>query len=78
MSKIPDVLEKTLQQLNANLEKGFSSDEATRRLEHYSTNTLIEEAVVTATGMNTYFGKTAGLVQKATTTSHFQRAVLKN
>jgi H+-transporting ATPase len=35
------------------------------------------KAVVTATGMNTYFGKTAGLVQKATTTSHFQRAVLK-
>jgi H+-transporting ATPase len=35
------------------------------------------KAVVTATGMKTYFGKTAGLVQKATTTSHFQRAVLK-
>lgn len=33
--------------------------------------------VVTATGMNTYFGKTAGLVQKASTVSHFQRAVLR-
>jgi H+-transporting ATPase len=33
--------------------------------------------VVTATGMNTYFGKTAGLVQKAQGVSHFQRAVLK-
>ena len=33
--------------------------------------------VVTATGMNTYFGKTAGLVQKAQPTSHFQRAVLR-
>ena len=35
------------------------------------------KALVTATGMNTYFGKTAGLVQEAATTSHFQRAVLK-
>lgn len=35
------------------------------------------KAVVTATGMHTYFGKTAGLVQQAATTSHFQRAVLK-
>ena len=35
------------------------------------------KAVVTATGMDTYFGKTAGLVEQATTTSHFQRAVLK-
>jgi H+-transporting ATPase len=34
-------------------------------------------AVVTATGMNTYFGKTAKLVQQAKTVSHFQRAVLK-
>jgi H+-transporting ATPase len=34
------------------------------------------KAVVTATGMNTYFGKTARLVQNAKTTSHFQRAVL--
>jgi H+-transporting ATPase len=33
--------------------------------------------LVTATGMNTYFGKTAGLVQQAKTVSHFQRAVLK-
>ncbi len=32
--------------------------------------------VVTATGMNTYFGKTAQLVQTAETRSHFQRAVL--
>ena len=29
------------------------------------------------TGRNTYFGKTAGLVQEAHTVSHFQRAVLK-
>lgn len=32
---------------------------------------------VTATGMKTYFGKTAGLVEQARTVSHFQRAVLK-
>jgi H+-transporting ATPase len=35
------------------------------------------DGVVTATGMNTYFGKTAGLVEKAGTVSHFQRAVLR-
>jgi H+-transporting ATPase len=29
------------------------------------------------TGQNTYFGKTAQLVQEAHTVSHFQRAVLK-
>ncbi|HTR87091.1 MAG TPA: plasma-membrane proton-efflux P-type ATPase [Reyranella sp.] len=34
-------------------------------------------AEVTATGMNTYFGKTARLVQQAKTVSHFQRAVLR-
>jgi H+-transporting ATPase len=34
------------------------------------------KGLVTATGMNTYFGKTARLVQSAKTTSHFQRAVL--
>jgi H+-transporting ATPase len=34
-------------------------------------------AVVTATGMNTYMGKTAHLVQEAKTVSHFQRAVLR-
>jgi H+-transporting ATPase len=33
--------------------------------------------VVTATGANTYFGKTAGLVEQAGNVSHFQRAVLK-
>lgn len=33
--------------------------------------------VVTATGMNTYFGKTANLVEQARTVSHFQRAVLR-
>ncbi|WP_395666400.1 plasma-membrane proton-efflux P-type ATPase [Methylocella sp.] len=33
--------------------------------------------VVTATGMNTYFGKTAQLVEQAQTVSHFQQAVLK-
>jgi len=33
--------------------------------------------VVTATGMKTYFGKTAGLVDQAHTVSHFQRAVLR-
>jgi H+-transporting ATPase len=32
---------------------------------------------VTATGMQTYFGKTAGLVQQAKSVSHFQRAVLR-
>lgn len=32
---------------------------------------------VVATGMNTYFGRTARLVQQAKTVSHFQRAVLK-
>jgi H+-transporting ATPase len=35
------------------------------------------EALVYATGANTYFGKTAELVQEAHTVSHFQRAVLK-
>ncbi len=34
-------------------------------------------AIVTATGMATYFGKTAQLVAGAGTRSHFQRAVLK-
>ncbi len=34
-------------------------------------------AVVTATGMDTYFGHTARLVQQAGTVSHFQRAVLR-
>src|SRR5664279_5373287 len=34
-------------------------------------------ALVYATGVNTYFGKTAELVQDAHTVSHFQRAVLK-
>ena len=34
-------------------------------------------AMVYATGTNTYFGKTAQLVQEAHTVSHFQRAVLK-
>lgn len=35
------------------------------------------EALVYATGTNTYFGKTAQLVEEAHTVSHFQRAVLK-
>jgi H+-transporting ATPase len=35
------------------------------------------DALVYATGANTYFGKTAQLVQSAHTVSHFQRAVLK-
>lgn len=34
-------------------------------------------AVVTAIGMDTLFGKTAGLVEQAGVTSHFQRAVLR-
>ncbi|MEL5847862.1 MAG: plasma-membrane proton-efflux P-type ATPase [Candidatus Igneacidithiobacillus chanchocoensis] len=34
-------------------------------------------AVVTATGMHTFFGKTAGLVQQAGAVSHFQKAVLR-
>ncbi|OIQ95833.1 calcium-transporting ATPase 1 [mine drainage metagenome] len=34
-------------------------------------------ALVYATGANTYFGKTAELVQEAHTVSHFQKAVLK-
>jgi H+-transporting ATPase len=34
-------------------------------------------AVVTGTGMNTYFGKTAKLVEEAQTKSHFQRAIVK-
>ena len=33
--------------------------------------------LVTATGMKTYFGKTAHLVEQAKTVSHFQRAVLR-
>lgn len=35
------------------------------------------DALVYATGANTYFGKTAQLVQEAHTISHFQRAVVK-
>jgi H+-transporting ATPase len=35
------------------------------------------EAVVTATGAQTYFGKTAQMVEEARTVSHFQRAVLE-
>src|SRR5664279_4731034 len=35
------------------------------------------EALVYTTGANTYFGKTAQLVQEAHTVSHFQQAVLK-
>ncbi len=35
------------------------------------------QAVVTATGMNTYFGRTAKLVETATSRSHFQQAVLR-
>jgi H+-transporting ATPase len=35
------------------------------------------DALVYATGANTYFGKTAQLVQEAHTVSHFQRAVLR-
>ncbi len=35
------------------------------------------EAVVSATGKNTYFGKTAALVEAAPSRSHFQKAVLK-
>jgi len=35
------------------------------------------DTMVYATGANTYFGKTAQLVQEAHTVSHFQRAVLK-
>jgi H+-transporting ATPase len=35
------------------------------------------DAMVYGTGANTYFGKTAQLVQEAQTVSHFQRAVLK-
>ncbi|HET6421423.1 MAG TPA: HAD-IC family P-type ATPase [Geobacteraceae bacterium] len=35
------------------------------------------DAVVTSTGRETYFGRTARLVEEAHTVSHFQRAVLK-
>ncbi len=35
------------------------------------------DALVYATGADTYFGKTASLVEKAPTVSHFQKAVLK-
>jgi H+-transporting ATPase len=35
------------------------------------------DALVKATGKNTYFGKTAELVEEAHTVSHFQKAVLK-
>ena len=35
------------------------------------------DAMVYATGTNTYFGKTAQMVQSAHTVSHFQKAVLK-
>ena len=35
------------------------------------------DAIIYATGSNTYFGKTAALVEQAHTVSHFQKAVLK-
>jgi H+-transporting ATPase len=35
------------------------------------------DALVYATGMNTYFGRTAKLVEEAKTKSHFQKAVVK-
>jgi H+-transporting ATPase len=35
------------------------------------------EAVVTATGSNTFFGRTASLVQSAGAASHFQKAVMR-
>lgn len=35
------------------------------------------DALVIATGMSTYFGKTAKLVEEAKTQSHFQKAVIK-
>ena len=35
------------------------------------------DAIVYATGSNTYFGKTAQLVEEAHTVSHFQKAVMK-
>ncbi len=35
------------------------------------------DAIVYATGTNTYFGKTAQLVEEAHTVSHFQKAVMK-
>jgi H+-transporting ATPase len=35
------------------------------------------DGLVTATGMKTYFGKTAHLVEQAKSVSHFQRAVLR-
>jgi len=35
------------------------------------------DAVVTGTGMNTFFGKTARLVEETHTISHYQRAVLR-
>lgn len=46
----------------------------------YSSSTLKKgeiDAVVSATGKATYFGKTAQLVESARTVSHFQKAVLK-
>ena len=36
------------------------------------------DAMVYATGTNTYFGKTAQMVQEANTVSHFQKAVLED
>ena len=35
------------------------------------------DGLVVATGMNTYFGKTAKLVEEAQTESHFQKAIIK-
>jgi H+-transporting ATPase len=35
------------------------------------------DALVVTTGMSTYFGKTARLVEEAKTTSHFQKAVIR-
>jgi H+-transporting ATPase len=35
------------------------------------------DALVVTTGMNTYFGKTAGMVEETKTHSHFQKAIVK-
>lgn len=35
------------------------------------------DGVITATGLNTFFGKTAKLVEEAKTISHFQKAIIK-
>ena len=55
--------------------RGLIEEEARKRLEKYGYNELV--GIVKATGENTYFGKTAKLVEEAKEESKFQKVVLR-